>query len=85
MISKIFKTKLWRPVITRSMPKQNLQQQPPPPSCKDCKWSVDDGKLCLLFKLASNNEIFSTESLRKNINLCGPEGVYFREIKKEIK
>ena len=87
MISKIFKTKLWRPVITRSIPKQNLQQPPPPPpSCKDCKWSVDNGKLCILFRLNSNDDLkFSTEHIRSNMDLCGPDGLYFKEIKKGIK
>jgi hypothetical protein len=49
-----------------------------PPSCKDCKWSVDNGKLCLLFQIGSNVQTFNTESLRTNIDLCGPDGMYFK-------
>ena len=44
------------------------------PSCKDCKWS--DGQFCNLFTLSG--VIFKAEHIRKNIDLCGPDGVYFK-------
>ena len=46
------------------------------PSCKDCKWSAQNGKICILFSL--NDNLFETRLIRKNIDLCGPDGFYFK-------
>ena len=83
MLLKSIKT--CRPVFVKSMTKPNLQSPPPPPSCKDCKWSIDNGNFCILFNLASDNKMFKSKDIRKNMNLCGPKGLYFRQVKKEIK
>ena len=78
--------KICRPVFVRSMPKLQQQHSSSPPSCKNCKWSVDNGKLCILFNISYNNSYaFSTEYIRKNIDLCGPEGIYFKQSKNKIK
>ena len=84
MLLPKFTPKTWRNVSTKSINTQkNIQTIP---SCKDCKWSVDNGKLCILFKLNSNDDLkFSTKYIRSNTDLCGPEGLYFKEIQKEIK
>jgi hypothetical protein len=46
----------------------------PPPACKDCKWS--SGNVCKLFSLKSVD--FNSELVRKNTDLCGPDGIYFK-------
>ena len=40
------------------------------PSCRDCKWSKD--KICILFK------VIYFKLIRKSIDLCGPDGFYFK-------
>ena len=57
----------------------------PPPSCKDCKWSIDSGNFCVLFKINRDDDFaFNAKKVRENSDLCGPDGIYFKPIKKEI-
>jgi hypothetical protein len=46
------------------------------PSCKDCKWSTENGKICILFSLTDN--LFESRLVRKDRDLCGPDGFYFK-------
>jgi len=52
------------------------------PSCKDCKWSTDNGNICILFSLTDN--LFDSKLIRKNKDLCGPDGFYFKSKESEI-
>jgi hypothetical protein len=45
------------------------------PSCRDCKWSANNGKICILFSLTDN--LFESRLVRKDLDLCGPDGFYF--------
>jgi len=79
--------KTWRPILALSM---NKGPPPPPapkvntyslnPSCKDCKWSVQNGKICTAFSFNKDDPIWYTaERVRSNVELCGPDGFYFKK------
>jgi hypothetical protein len=71
----------------RSLVKAKLSKTTPslkfsPPSCKDCKWSADNGNICILFSLTDN--LFDSKLIRKNKDLCGPDAFYFKSKETEI-
>jgi hypothetical protein len=79
-----FKMKLLRTAVKTRFANKTAPPIQGPPKCKDCKWSVSDGKYCLLFNLNESIISFNAENVRKNTDLCGPDGIYFKPIKKEI-
>ena len=61
----------------------------PPPECKNCKYSVPklngEQMVCKLFGSFEQNGLepnitfyLSTEGCRSHIDLCGPDGMYFK-------
>jgi len=53
-------------------------------NCKDCKFSIqrNNKTLCTLFTINENNKMwYNAELVRENINLCGPDAIYFKQIK----
>lgn len=51
------------------------------PQCRDCKWFNPKTRMCSVLSWTPKKPmLFRAELVRENVDLCGPEGLYFDTI-----